>query len=170
MGSLKLPKFPARDLKRALQQAASVRAFLGPPREYCQRSFRRNLYNPHSRYCRVSPGNRRRLQRRRALRRVRRLPRRRVSHSYGGGQHRATVRSTTEVMHGTAEGQPCSCHCWDARGASAAPATPRPVGSIYVHLHRRTHAHTHPLTHAHTSTHARTRRHRRPLHGRSIRE
>jgi len=46
VGSLRLLKFPARDLKRALEQA-SVRAFLGPPR-VLSAQCRRHLHNPLS--------------------------------------------------------------------------------------------------------------------------
>jgi hypothetical protein len=73
VSSLKLPKFPARDLKRALVQAASVRALTGPPREYCKRRTAKTCTVAQGTHGRVS--QRTAEQRRIGLRRTRAVPR-----------------------------------------------------------------------------------------------
>ena len=167
VSSLKLPKFPARDLKRALEQAASVRASNHREKsraaEICRVLRVRLSISANRGAAEQSPAERAcRAAQYYAVRR-RTVPR--STAQCGGGQCRVIVRGTAEAMHGHRR------HALAMHGTDEAHRRPPPSrGRLAVHMCTptraqanaplaRTHSPTHPHTRWHTRTQTHTPRH-----------
>ncbi len=156
VNGLKLPKFPARDLKRALEQAASVRA-LNHTVSAVSAEIRRNPQSTHGAAAYLRQPRSSAAEHCGGLRTLPRMYHTAPHSTAEDSTIRTIVRCTAEVMHGYRSHARHECAIAGTDEAHRRPPLRRLPVYMQTHdmpkLHTRTHTHTHTNKHTHTHTH-----------------